>query len=143
MLIRPSLPKDADAIAELSPQLGYPAAPAEVSAYQAVLLPLTDHMILVAEADEGQLVGWIHVFVSRRLFVPPFAELGGIVVHEAHRRSGIGLALLARAEQWASQVGCSLLRIRSNMRRAAAGPFYLHAGYNQSKVQNVFEKVLT
>ena len=142
MDIRPSVPKDADAIAALSAQLGYPVSPGEVGAYQASLLHLPDHLVLVAEAQEGRIVGWIHVFLSRRLFVPPFAELGGIVVRDSQRRSGVGSALLSRAEEWALRVGCSVLRIRSNTQRIEAGSFYHDRGYRMSKTQNVYEKTL-
>ncbi len=99
MIIRPSVPKDADAIAALSSQLGYPLPAHESGGLQATLLQLPDHLVLVAEDPEGQVRGWVHAFISRRLFVPAFAELGGLVVEKRHRRSGIGSALLAKAEE--------------------------------------------
>jgi len=142
MVIRPSLPQDAEAIALLSSQLGYPVSASQVAALQVSLLRHPDHLVLVAEDEEGKVRGWVHVFISRRVFVLPFAELGGIVVEQAQRRSGIGSAMLARAEQWASEAGCSIFRIRSNTRRLDADRFYRAAGYELSKTQSVFEKTL-
>jgi GNAT superfamily N-acetyltransferase len=142
MIIRPSLPKDADAISSLSAQLGYPLSPGEVAPLQASLLQLADHRVFVAEDDRGQVRGWVHVFISRRLFVPPFAELGGMVVELTHRRSGIGSALLNKAEEWASEAGCLLIRIRSNTQRVEADHFYRDVGYVLSKTQGVFQKEL-
>ncbi len=142
MIIRPSLPKDADPICSLSAQLGYPLPSGTVAPFQASLLQLPDHRVFVAEDEEGQVRGWVHVFISHRLFVPPFAELGGLVVENTHRRSGIGSALLAKAEEWASEVGCPLFRIRTNTRRIDAELFYRDVGYKLSKTQSVFEKDL-
>jgi len=142
MVIRSAVPRDADAIAARSSQLGYPVSPDEVTAHQASLRSLPDHSVLVAEAEQGLVVGWVHVFVSRRLFVPPFAKLGGIVVLDSHRRCGVGSSLLSRAEEWALGVGCSVLRIRSNIRRVDADRFYRGCGYRLSKTQSVFEKAL-
>jgi GNAT superfamily N-acetyltransferase len=142
MCIRTATVEDAPAIASLSSQLGYPAGPDEVAAFQARVLQHPDHLVLVSEDEDGGVCAWLHAFVSRRLFVPPFAELGGIVVDEGRRRAGIGQALMARAEEWAAQSGCSVFRIRSNTSRAGAHEFYQTAGYTASKTQQVFEKRL-
>jgi GNAT superfamily N-acetyltransferase len=142
MIIRASIPKDADAISSLSSQLGYPLPPGEVAPLQASLLQLPDHRVFVAEDEEGRVRGWVHVFISRRLFVPPFAELGGIVVENTNRRSGIGSALLAKAEEWASEVGCLVFRIRTNTKRIDADLFYRDLGYKLSKTQSVYQKNL-
>jgi GNAT superfamily N-acetyltransferase len=142
MCIRTATVEDAPAIASLSSQLGYPAGPDEVAAFQARVLQHPDHLVLVSEDEDGGVCAWLHAFVSRRLFVTPFAELGGIVVDEGRRRAGIGQALMARAEEWAAQSGCSVFRIRSNTSRAGAHEFYQTAGYTASKTQQVFEKRL-
>jgi GNAT superfamily N-acetyltransferase len=142
MLIRKAAPKDAAAIAALSSQLGYLVSSRQVAACQAALLPLEDHLILVAEAEPGMVVGWVHAFISRRLLLPPFAELGGIVVFDFHRRHGVGSALLHGIEEWALAAGCELLRIRSNTRRVGADFLYGACGYAMAKTQNVFEKML-
>jgi len=140
MCIRTATLEDAPAIASLASQLGYPADPDEVAAFQAGVLQHPDHLVLVSEDQDGGVCAWLHAFVSRRLFVPPFAELGGVVVDEGRRRAGIGRALMARAEEWAAQSGCSVFRIRSNTSRAGAHEFYQTAGYTASKTQQVFEK---
>ena len=143
MRIRVATLEDAAAIASLSSQLGYPAVTAEVARLYAPILQHGDHAVFLAEDQDGTVSGWVHVFLSRRLFVPTFAELGGIVVDEARRGSGIGRALLARAEKWAVETECSMLRIRSNVRRAGAHQFYERMGYTASKSQHVFDKKLS
>jgi len=72
-----------------------------------------------------------------------FAELGGLVVDEARRGSGNGRALLAKAEGWAAENGCAMLRVRSNVQRAAAHQFYERMGYAVTKSQFVLEKQLS
>jgi GNAT superfamily N-acetyltransferase len=142
MRIRIANPEDAAAIAALSSQLGYPAGITEVAQLYAQLQQQRDHAVFLAEEPDGAVSGWVHVFVSRRLFVPPFAELGGLVVDEERRGAGIGGALLARAEEWAVEAGCSKLRIRTNVRRAGAHQFYDRMGYTAAKSQRVFDKEL-
>jgi GNAT superfamily N-acetyltransferase len=140
--IRTATPDDAAALAALSSQLGYPAGIAEVAELYAQIRQQGDHAVFLAEEPDGAVSGWVHVFVSRRLFVPPFAELGGLVVDEGHRGAGTGGALLACAEEWAVEAGCSKLRIRTNVRRAGAHQFYDRMGYTAAKSQRVFDKKL-
>jgi hypothetical protein len=48
------------ALAELSGVLGYPATPEAFALRLAPLLVSTDNIILVAQLDGGEIVGWIH-----------------------------------------------------------------------------------
>lgn len=143
MRIRIASIEDAPGIASLSSQLGYPAEPDEVAGFQTSILQHNDHCIFVSQDEDGTINGWLHIFLSWRLFLPPFVELGGIVVDEACRESGIGHALLARAEEWTIQSGCTIVRIRSDIRRVSAHKFYERMGYTVSKSQQVFEKSLS
>ncbi len=142
MVIRPARPEDVPQLAELATELGYPLSASEATDYLARMVPSVDHAVLVAEAEGGQVVGWIHGFVARRVFVPEFAELGGLVVSGPNRRSGVASQLLAGVEEWATQVGCSVIRIRSNSQRIEADAFYRRSGYIAAKTQTVFEKRL-
>ncbi|MCK4726727.1 MAG: GNAT family N-acetyltransferase, partial [Anaerolineales bacterium] len=77
-----------------------------------------------------------------RLVVEPFAEIGGLVVIEEWRASGVGRALLKTAETWARDRVVSGMRVRSNIIREGAQRFYEHLGYNNVKTQKVFLKEL-
>jgi GNAT superfamily N-acetyltransferase len=142
MDIRLAATTDAESLAALSAQLGYPVAADDVARYLASLTHTPDHAVLIAADSGGRAVGWVHVFLSRRLFEAPFAELGGLVVDEGQRGAGVGAALLSRAEGWARRAGCSVLRVRTNTIRARAHDFYRKAGYGVSKDQRVFDKEL-
>ncbi len=142
MRIRPARTGDAMALARLSDQLGYPVRSEAVGRHLDSVMSAQGHAVFVAEDESGAVHGWLHVFVTRRLFVAPFAELGGMVVDEGYRGRGIGRALLTQAEGWAAQSGCGLIRIRTNIQRSGAHAFYDHLGYAVSKSQHVFEKQL-
>jgi len=127
-------------LSHLSTQLGY-ACPAEK--IQLFLKDLHhDHAVFVAESDQGSLAGYVHIFKTKRLFQKPFAKLGGLVVEKTFRGKGIGKTLLAAAEVWAEDRGCQEMRVRSNVLRERARPFYLGAGYQDHKEQNVYLKTI-
>jgi GNAT superfamily N-acetyltransferase len=142
MKVRPALPADAGAIADLAGQLGYPTSADLVADYLETTCEPEVEAIYVAELPDAGVVGWIHVFGARRLMVEPFAEIGGLVVDEAHRAQGAGQLLLGQAEKWASSRGFGLMRVRSNVVRSEAHTFYEWLGYDRAKQQNVFVKLL-
>lgn len=130
---------DATAIAELSGQLGYPTSIRQAEGRLAAILESKSHAVFVARLD-NQVVGWVHVFLAPRLESDPFAELGGFVISEAHRRRGIGRRLLARAEEWSIGCGVATLRVRFRSDRNETRTFYENLGFVSKKKQDVFDK---
>lgn len=139
--ICPAGETDAGRIAALSGQLGYPAAEEDVLGRLRAIGQRPDHAVFVAEAA-GRVVGWVHVYTVATMESPAHAEIGGLVVDEAHRGRGIGRALMQRAEAWARDAGLGMVRLRSNVIRAEAHDFYERIGYALVKTQKVFAKVL-
>ncbi len=142
MRIRPASVEDASAIAALSDQLGYPSSERQVHAGLLDLMPVDEHAIFVADGEDGSIIGWVHVFRTRRVFSEAFAELGGMIVDEGHRGAGVGAKLLEAAEAWARKANCPVLRVRTNVVREQAHAFYRGLGYSVVKSQKVFEKDL-
>ncbi|MCL7959942.1 MAG: GNAT family N-acetyltransferase, partial [marine benthic group bacterium] len=122
--VRAAIPDDAEAIARLSGELGYPTTAADARRRLFDIKTSQNHAVMVAEDDSGTVVGWIHVFRSRRLGGEPFAELGGLVVTEGLRGHGIGSKMVAVAEEWASVREIATLRIRTRTTRNDARLFY-------------------
>ncbi len=86
----------------------------------------------VAEED-GTIIGFI-TFVEVLAFDAPdgYIKINGLAVLPEYRRRGIGLALVARAEEEASKRGASSLGVASLFKRTGAHAFYESIGYQGS-----------
>ena len=142
VLTRRGTVRDAPRIAVLCQQLGYPAPPNEIQRRLSQIVGEEQHALYVAEAAGGRVLGWIHGYVCCLVEVEPHVEIGGLVVEESHRGSGIGRLLLEEIEEWAKARGCSTMRLRSNVVRKDAHRFYVNLGYEIVKRQLDFRKVL-
>jgi GNAT superfamily N-acetyltransferase len=133
---------DAPHVADLTTQLGYPTDAGEARDRLASLEQRPDdHAALVAE-EAGRVVAWVHVELERSLASGTSANIGGLVVDEAHRSSGVGAELLAAAEHWASDRGVDRMVVRSRVARERAHRFYEREGYAIMKTSHIFEKRL-
>jgi len=141
--IRKARRPDAKAVAELSGQLGYPATEAEVAERLVALRRRSrEHAVFIAEGQDRAVIGWLHCSVTPLLEVPLRAEVNGLVVAEGHRSAGAGAMLLEAAENWARNMGCKSMSVRSNVVRGRAHDFYLRNGYEHYKTQKAFRKGL-
>jgi GNAT superfamily N-acetyltransferase len=134
--------QDAGAVAELSGQLGYPAAADRMAARFRELAHDADAVILVAETPDGAVAGWIHICGRRTLESDPCAEIAGLIVDATRRRQGIGRRLVEAAEAWSRKRGYTHLRVRSNVARDAAHVFYPGLGFTKVKTQHVYERAV-
>lgn len=139
---RLALPEDAERLAVLSTQLGYPATAEKVRGRLADLLSDSHHAILVAEAKDSRVVAWIHVFKRKTIASDGAAEIGGLIVDESCRGRGIGRAIVEKAAAWAREQGCGSLCVRSNVVREDAQRFYTGLGFDVIKNQAVFRRAL-
>ena len=142
--IRPARIEDAEALAGLSGQLGYPSSPDEVKRRLVPLLGQAGHVILIAEANGREThphcLGWIHGFIKHTIEADPAVELGGLVVDEAWRGQGVGRLLIEAVERWARSVECGTVTVRCNAIRERAHAFYQNLRYSMVKTQRVFRK---
>jgi GNAT superfamily N-acetyltransferase len=138
--VRRARPGDAEPIAELMDQLGY-SVPA--SAISERLQRLGERRDVFVATDDGRVVGWAALFVDEP-FVEGFgAFLEGLVVDEAVRSRGIGIALLEAVEARARERGCAQIRVQSNVLRERAHSFYERNGYAKVKAQYQLRKTLS
>lgn len=133
---------DAERIAVLSGQLGYPATTKQIVARLKSVLMAKNGACFVAETKEHGVIGWGHVTVIPLLEVELHAELHGLVVDEQLRSCGAGGKLLEVVERWAQKQGCKGMSVRSNVIRERAHSFYLRHGYEHHKTQKAFRKTL-
>jgi GNAT superfamily N-acetyltransferase len=140
--IRRAKAADAERIAQLSGELGYPATSAQIAKRLHSLRPAAQHAVFIAESQAAELLGWLHVSISPLLELDRRAEINALVVTETARGQGIGAQLLAAAESWSKKKRCHTINLRSNVLRKLAHKFYLRHGYEHCKTQKAFRKQL-
>jgi GNAT superfamily N-acetyltransferase len=135
---------DAERIAQLCGELGYPATAAQVATRLRQLTPVSKHAVFVAESSDAAtgLIGWVHVSVAHLLESDTRSEVNGLIVAEGQRSAGAGAQLLEAAEEWARRHGCRGMNVRSNVIRERAHGFYERNGYEHYKTQKAFRKAL-
>jgi GNAT superfamily N-acetyltransferase len=139
MSIREARDTDAQAIAELSGQLGYPATAKVILERLAFARQLGAHTLFVAERD-GRVVAWMDLSISHHIQSGAYVEIGGLVVANGARGAGIGARLVRFAEEWARSQGVGTVLVRSQIAREDAHRFYLREGYERTKTSAVFQK---
>ena len=138
MIIREAKFADAKELARLSLQHGYEVSEGNVLKHLEKIQSYEDHAVYVGEVNSDELVGWVHVHGRYMIGVHPFAEIGGLVVDEQHRRKGYGEQLMRKCEEWAKVMGFEEVRLRSGGQRKGAHEFYRRIGYENVKWQEVF-----
>jgi GNAT superfamily N-acetyltransferase len=140
VVIREITLEDAEAVARLSGELGYPVSAQQMAGRIRAQLKLPDHATYLAAQAGGEVVGWIDIGITHHLQADPYAEIGGFVVSGEVRSLGIGKKLLARAEGWAGERGVRRVLVRSQIARERAHQFYLREGYQRTKTSAIFTK---
>ncbi len=133
--------QDAAPVAALAGQLGYEHDPVAVVRRLQALRASGEHVVWVAQVS-GEVQGWVHVFRAMRVESDAFAEIGGLVVNESLRGTGLGRLLVQACADWATAQGLTRLRVRTNAQRLATHQFYQHLGFVALKSQQVFALAL-
>jgi GNAT superfamily N-acetyltransferase len=141
--VRAARPADAERLAVLCGQLGYPSSVERVRARLDQVQQDEGNAVLVAEGADGQVIGWVQVYVRPLVVDDLNAEVGGLVVDDRKRSEGVGRLLMEEAEAWARAHGCVAVNVRSNVIRERAHHFYETIGYRRIKTQLTLRKDLT
>jgi GNAT superfamily N-acetyltransferase len=131
---------DARVISALSRDLGYPGTVKAVRERLRFLLSQDDQRVAVAVRPNGAVCGWIQAQRSVSLETGLRVEIVGLIVSESMRRKGVGRALVAQAETWASEISAEAVIVRSNRKRVESHAFYPSLGYVSTKTQVVYRK---
>ena len=132
MQVREATPADVGSIAGLLGQLGYPADIESVRPRLERLAQSPADELFVAELG-GQVVGLAGIHVSPSLeHDGEAAKVSAIVVDDAHRRRGVGSALLEAVETEARARGCALVFLTTAERRKDAHDFYRRLGWEET-----------
>ena len=140
--IRPMLAEDSDAVSELVAQLGYPSSVLEINKRLQAIQSVSNHVVLVAETENGKVRGYIQLSLYPTLNSEPTTYVGGLVVDAEFRGKGIGKLLMKEAENWSLSHGYQRLKLTSQMHRTEAHEFYKKLGYKVMKSSYSFAKLL-
>jgi N-acetylglutamate synthase-like GNAT family acetyltransferase len=131
-LIRDATANDAEAVAALLTELGYPAAANEAAMHLARFEHDPASRVQVAE-DAGKIIGLVATHIVPRLDNQLLScRITDIVVAASQRRKRIGSALLAAAEAEARRHGAARLDLSSGDWRMDAQSFYAEAGFRSN-----------
>lgn len=136
--IRAMTEADAETVAILCRELGYPSEPSEIRARFGAV-PTADLLIVAVDAADVPL-GFIHAGIARTVEASARVHILGLVVSSRARRRGIARRLIAEAERWAERLGVEAVVVRSNTARPEAHDFYPAVGYEKIKTQAVYLK---
>ena len=136
-MIREMRLDDANAVNELSHQLGYPLTIGETTENIRSVINSTDHIAFVAELNNN-VVGWIGASQAVMIEVIPHCEINGLVIDKNFYGKGIGKLLIESVKQWAKEKGNRKLSLRCNVKRVEAHSFYHHLGFKDLKKQTNF-----
>lgn len=121
--------EEADAIAGLLTDLGYPSTADDVRERLAYWAPDRYSEVIVAR-DAETVLGCVAVHACPYLErTGRWARIQALVVDVRGRRRGIGRALVAAVEQQAASWGCRVIEVTSSRHRADAHAFYPALGY--------------
>ncbi|MFW6244629.1 MAG: GNAT family N-acetyltransferase [Fibrobacterota bacterium] len=96
--------------------------------------------ILVAENEDGALVGYAHISEVISLEKNPFVELRAILVDENLRKKNIGRKLVSAAEEWARKKGFKQIIVSPRIQNEKIHEFCKHLEYEESERTCVFPK---
>ncbi|HYC52560.1 MAG TPA: GNAT family N-acetyltransferase [Gemmatimonadaceae bacterium] len=135
MIIRGAIAPDAQVIAELLGELGYPATAEDVVARLERLAAFPSAVALVAEVDE-RVAGVITCHLLPSIHASAVvAWLTTLVVDSRSQSRGIGRTLVAAVESWARDAGAVRISVTSGSHRSGAHAFYERIGYDRSGVR--------
>jgi GNAT superfamily N-acetyltransferase len=132
MEIRIATEADAEKIAGLLAQLGYPRSEGFIREKIRELTSHPDGELSVA-VDGGKVVGFISLHFIPQLALPgDFARISYLCVDESVRSQGVGQRLESYCERRAREHGCGRIELHCHSRREQAHRFYFRQRYEES-----------
>lgn len=128
-VVRPAADTDAEAIATLFTDEGYPAGPSDI--LERLTRFASPHsQVLVAE-HEGTVLGFVAFHAMPRFeHDDRIVRILALVVDAGARERGVGRSLMTAAEAAATELGAAFIEITAGHHRADARRLYESAGYD-------------
>jgi ribosomal protein S18 acetylase RimI-like enzyme len=127
--IRPAQDTDAEAIATLFTDEGYPAGPSDI--VERMTRFASEHSRVVIAEHEGALLGFIAVHALPRFeHDDRILRVLALVVDAGARERGVGHRLMTEAERIAGELGAAFVEVTSGHHRPEARKLYESMGYD-------------
>jgi len=127
--VRPARPDDADAIATLFTDEGYPTGPSDVRDRLASFGAPASR-VLVADLD-GQVLGFVAIHALARFEHSDWiVRVMALVVAPDARERGVGHRLMGEAEQVARDIEAAFIEVTAGHHRPEARHLYESLGYD-------------
>ncbi|MFL5756083.1 MAG: GNAT family N-acetyltransferase [Chloroflexota bacterium] len=127
--IRPATAADAERIAALFTDEGYPAGATDI-ATRLDRFSASDSRVLVADND-GDLLGFIAFHIVPRFeHDAPFVRIVALVVDAGARERGIGRLLMTEVEHAGRESGAAFVEVTAGHHRPEARQLYETLGYD-------------
>ena len=131
LTIRPAAETDAETIAALFTDEGYPAGPSDI-VERLSRFASAHSRVVVAEHDES-LLGFIALHAMPRFeHDDRILRVLALVVDAGARERGVGRALMAEAERIGTELGAAFIEITAGHHRPEARRLYESLGYDGS-----------
>ena len=131
ILLRPAEPADAESIATMFTDEGYPAGPSDIVA-RLERFASSDARVIVAEHD-GALLGFIAIHALPRFEHDDWiVRILAVVVDAGARERGVGRTLMAEAERVGRELGAAFFELTAGHHRPEARHLYESLGYDAS-----------
>lgn len=129
--LRPAEPADAEAIAALFTEEGYPAGPSDIVS-RLERFASAHSKVVVAEHD-GALLGFMAIHAMPRFeHDDRIVRILALVVDAGARERGVGRALMAEAERVGRELGAAFCEVTAGHHRPEARHLYESLGYDAS-----------
>lgn len=131
ILLRLAEPSDAEGIAAMFTDEGYPAGPSDIVA-RLGRFASPEARVIVAEHD-GALLGFIAIHALPRFEHDDWiVRVLALVVDAGARERGVGRSLMAEAERIGREVGAAFIELTAGHHRPEARQLYESLGYDAS-----------
>jgi GNAT superfamily N-acetyltransferase len=131
ILLRPAQPTDAEGIAAMFTDEGYPAGPSDIVA-RLERFATPEARVIVAE-HEGALLGFVAIHALPRFEHDDWiVRILALVVDAGARERGVGRALMAEAERVGRELGAAFIELTAGHHRPEARQLYETLGYDSS-----------
>lgn len=127
--LRPAEPGDAERIAGLFTDEGYPAGPADI--LDRLGRFASDHSQVIVAATDDEVVGFIAIHAMPRFeHSDRILRVLALVVDAGVRERGVGHLLMAEAERVGAEVGAAFAEVTAGHHRPEARRLYEDLGYD-------------